>query len=177
MSSQPIIATISAFAGSFIPVNYIACDGRLLSIADYQVLYTIIGTTFGGDGVQTFAVPNLQGRSPVGAGTGPSLSTIVLGQMSGAESATLNSSTMPPHTHTVACDATGASSPNPSGNYFGNAGAAPAAAYYSPTGGSLMNAGVVATTGQASPAGFSIRNPCLAVTYIICAFGIFPSQN
>src|ERR1700726_344926 len=93
------VGQIIAVGFNFAPVGWVLCNGQLLSIADNQVLYTLIGTTFGGDGQTTFAVPNLCGRSPLGQGTGPGLSPVVVGQAAGTENVTLTSTQIAAHSH------------------------------------------------------------------------------
>jgi len=108
--SQPYVGEIRLFPYNFAPNGWFDCDGRLLSIAEYEVLYTLLGTTYGGDGVNTFGLPNLCGRVPIHQGTGLGMGTYVLGQLAGTEQVTLISSQMPAHTHVFnAVDSTGSS--------------------------------------------------------------------
>ena len=95
------IGEIRMFAGNFAPLGWMLCQGQLLSISEYELLYTIIGTTYGGDGISTFALPNLASRVPVGMGQGLGLSNIILGEQVGAERVTLMATQLPAHTHTI----------------------------------------------------------------------------
>ena len=114
MSTEPYIGQISIFAGNFAPRGWAQCNGQLLSIAQTTALFSILGTTYGGDGRVTFALPDLRGRVPVHMGQGPGLSNYVEGESSGSETVTLISTQMPAHTHVVTCSGSGASSDNPS---------------------------------------------------------------
>ena len=105
--SEQYVGEIRLFAFGRVPTGWLACNGQPLSIAAYQALYTLIGTTYGGDGVNTFNLPDLQGRVPLAAGTGPSQPTYVLGQLSGEEMHTLRDTEMPSHSHALI------STPNP----------------------------------------------------------------
>jgi microcystin-dependent protein len=99
--SSPFIGQIMIFAGNFAPVGWALCDGRLLPISDNTALFDVIGTTYGGDGTATFALPDLRGRVPLGRGAGPGLSSYQLGQKVGAESVALTPAQMPSHAHVV----------------------------------------------------------------------------
>ena len=95
------IGEIRMFAGNFAPLGWMLCQGQLLSISEYELLYTIIGTTYGGDGISTFALPNLASRVPVGMGQGLGLSSIILGKQVGVETVTLTNPQLPAHTHAI----------------------------------------------------------------------------
>src|ERR1700710_273230 len=99
--SDPYIGEIRMFGGNFAPNGWLFCQGQLLSIADYDTLFNLIGTTYGGDGQTTFALPDLRGRVPIHRGTASSHTTYVIGQRAGSESVTLTTSTMPSHNHGV----------------------------------------------------------------------------
>ncbi|WP_340819596.1 tail fiber protein [Methanolobus sp. WCC4] len=100
-STDPLLGEITLFAGNFAPRGWAFCNGQLLPINQNQALFSILGTTYGGDGRTTFALPDLRGRAPVHAGNGPGLSPVVLGQKGGAETVALNVNQMPSHTHTL----------------------------------------------------------------------------
>jgi microcystin-dependent protein len=100
--SQPFIGEILTFAGTFAPVNYVLCAGQLLPISQYNALYSLIGTTFGGDGLNTFAVPDLRSRVPIHMGQGNNLSSYVIGELSGMENVPLSTRQLPAHNHPVA---------------------------------------------------------------------------
>lgn len=180
--STPYIGQIIAVGFNFTPVGYLPCDGSLVSIADYDVLFMLLGTTYGGDGVNTFGLPRLNSRVTVGSqnsAAGPSLSAYPLGQTGGVESATLLATQLPTHTHpfsgTIAAATGGTKTNDPAGKFPGTASEA-------------MYAGTAATatlaadalTGTAAPAGgnqpHSNIQPVLALNYIIASEGIFPPQ-
>jgi microcystin-dependent protein len=171
--SDPYIGQIILFAGKFAPLNWAYCDGSLIPIAENPELFTILGTTYGGDGQVTFALPDLRGRAPVhaGAGPGPGLSPYPLGQVGGLESVTLSTNHLPAHTHPVkiAVRNEGATQSRPGGNILGagNNYDAPASADTS-LGGVTMGA-----AGGNQP--HENRQPYLACNYIISLSGIFPS--
>lgn len=176
------ISEIRLFAGSFAPLGWAFCNGAQMSINNYQALYALIGTTYGGDGVNSFNIPNLQGRVPVGTGTGPGLPLILLGQVGGTETVVMSSAQMPIHTHISA----GSTVSVPVYNAAGNTGAPAnavlagnALAYTSETADSNLKSGTstvaVSIAGGSSP--IDIIQPYLVTNYIICLEGIFPSRN
>jgi microcystin-dependent protein len=178
--AQPYVGEIRIFAGNFPPAGWAFCDGQLLSIADNDVLFQLIGTTYGGDGQSTFGMPDMRGRVPVHVGTGPG-QTYVLGQSGGVESVTLSSQQMPQHTHSLVSTSTPATSEKPSGqSIFADIG---------PAGINNLNAFVAYDgTNQVTLAGSSVSvaggnqphdnmQPYLGLNFIISLFGIFPSQN
>lgn len=174
------IGEIRIFAGNFAPGAWNFCDGSLQSIAVYTALFSIIGTTYGGDGQTTFALPDFRGRIPVGTGTGPGLPSYELGEVGGNENVTMTVATMPSHTHPATLTARIPA--------YSEAGAAdPTAAILSSLTNAYTNAGTDSTlnpftsTVTLSPIGsgipFSVMQPYLALNYIICMEGIFPSRN
>lgn len=170
---------IVAFGGNFAPRGWALCQGQLLSIASNTALFSILGTTYGGNGQTTFALPDLRGRAIVGQGQGPGLAPYSLGEMAGVESTTLTTTQMPAHTHLVSAQATAASVPSPSGAFLAEIGAGKAAtSLYGPA-----NAGTAVTmaTSMISQAGgsqpFSVLNPFTVINYIIALQGVFPSRN
>jgi microcystin-dependent protein len=179
------IGMIKIFAGNFAPKGWYACNGQLLAISQYSALFSLLGTTYGGDGVTTFALPNLQSRTPIGMGQGPGLSYRTQGEISGTENNTLLISNMPPHNHQAmlsvnSADAAqsaataGASLATPgtlTGRTFtGTLG------YNTATPNTVLNQASVTTapTGQ----GFPVNNmqPFIAMNYIICWSGLYPSR-
>lgn len=178
---DPFIAQIIMFGGNFAPRGWAFCHGQLLSIAQNTALFSLLGTTFGGNGQTTFALPDLRGRTPIGAGQGPGLSNISLGQISGTETATLLATQMPQHIHTVTVNpravSEGGDTSDPTNAFPANSGALDRE--YKATG-TFVNMGASAA-GTTSVAGgsqpFSIRNPYLGMNYIIALEGIFPSRN
>ena len=109
-SSQPFVGEVMLFAGNFAPLGWLACEGQLLSIAENETLFALLGTTYGGDGQSTFGLPDLRGRTPIHAGQGPGLSAYTLGEMSGSELVTLSTGQLPAHPHTAMGDAAAGSS-------------------------------------------------------------------
>lgn len=175
--TTPYVGEIRMFGFGRIPTGWLACDGTLQSIAEYEVLYTLIGTTYGGDGVNTFATPDLRGQAPVHQGNGRGLTPRVIGQQGGSESVTLNTLQIPSHTHTfVATNAAAeASKPDPTQTL----GALPTDTMY------LTNiTGAVAYALQPNAVGVAGGNqphdnimPTLTVSICIAWAGIFPSQQ
>lgn len=158
------------FAGNFAPVGWELCQGQLLSIADYDVLFNLIGTTYGGDGQETFAVPDLRGRIPLHQGTGLGV-PYVLGEMGGAETVTLTANQIPSHNHPALANTSGSTN-NPAGNTW----AGWTGDQYSDQGpNNPMAAGALQTVGGSQP--HDNMPPYLTVNFIISLFGIYPSQT
>ena len=169
--SQPYIGQIKIFAGNFAPVDWVFCDGRLLAIADNDVLFMLIGTTYGGDGQVTFGVPDLRGRLALNQGQGPGLSNYVIGQALGSETVTLTQTQLPAHSH-IAAGSSAAGDTTPSGSTW----AVGSLSAYGPSATlQAMNPAGVAASGGNQP--HSNVMPYLAVNYIMSLFGIFPSQT
>lgn len=173
------IGEIRLFAGNFAPRAWAFCDGSLQSIAQNTACFSILGTTYGGNGQTTFALPDLRGRLPVGAGQGPGLSPYQLGQVSGMESVTLTVQTIPPHAHGMF-----ASADPPTQNSAQGASLATNGRATNPPMPNIYAAGETnqvamgsstSVVGSGSP--FSIVQPILGLNYIICLEGIFPSRN
>ena len=160
------------FAGNFAPTGWALCNGQLLSIAQNDTLFGIIGTTYGGNGQTTFALPDLRGRIPVHQGTGTGLSGYLVGQAGGTESVTLISSQMPIHSHSVHCTSSNADRRNPKGALLARSREP---AYADPGSASSLNPSAVGQSGGGQP--HSNVQPFLCVNFIISLFGIFPSQN
>ncbi len=175
------IATIMMFAGNFAPRNWAFCNGQLMAIAQNTALFSILGTTYGGDGRATFGLPNLQGRVAIGAGQGPGLSYYDLGQTAGTGSATMTNGEMPAHTHTagaVAIDLTTSAASGTQAN--GNILASPTADTYA-TAGTAPAVNYGGFSASVGPAGstqpFSVMQPYLGMNYVICLAGVFPARN
>jgi len=178
------LGIIKIFAGNFAPRGWMMCNGQILSIAQNTALFSLLGTTYGGNGQTTFALPNLQSRVPVGMGQGPGLSSYVQGQLGGTENTTLTLANMPAHNHqvvgnlSVKANPNGSNTDSPEGAYF-----APAAAqiYNDASAGSFMAADAVSinlpTTIAGSNIPFNNLSPYIAMNYIICVSGIYPSRN
>jgi microcystin-dependent protein len=170
------MSQIMAFGMNFAPKSWAMCNGQILPIAQNTALFSLLGTTFGGNGTTTFALPNLQSSVPVGFGTSPFGEIFALGEISGVENVTLTISTMPSHNHVFM----GASSP---GNNLQPADGAALAtvaghgdAYYA-TQASLqpLYAGSIQNTGGNGP--HSNLQPYLALNWCICQYGVYPSRN
>ena len=177
MSVDPYIGEVMLFAGNFAPRGWALCDGSLLAIASNQALFSILGTTYGGDGRTTFALPDLRGRVPINPGTGPGLSHYTWGEKSGQYETTLAVGQMPSHHHEIkpACDDTNANAGSPGNGYPGADPGGVANATYSTTGPDAMASWDTDTTGGSQPV--NIMKPFLGVNYWIALVGIYPSRN
>lgn len=174
--TTPYVGEIRLFAGNFAPVGWALCQGQLLSIAQEQVLFALIGTTYGGDGQSTFGVPDLRGRVPIHQGQGPGLGSYVIGQLAGTETVTLLSSQLGGHTHPMRASAAPAvaSVTSPANAVL----AATAANSYDPTGAPLaMAANAIGPVNNTPATPHQNMAPTLAVNYIIALVGVFPTQN
>lgn len=173
MPATPYVGQIMAFGGNYAPQGWALCDGSLLSIDQYQVLFTLIGTTYGGDGQTTFALPDLRGRAALHQGQGPGLSSYSLGQAGGAEAVTLTVGQLPPHSHPVLGNSGAGTSPNPSGAVWAGS---PVSVY---TAGAAANAAMNATAVSASGGSQPHDNmlPFLTLNFCIALEGIYPSQS
>ncbi|WP_296151623.1 tail fiber protein [uncultured Flavobacterium sp.] len=179
---EEFIGIIKIFAGNFAPRGWAFCAGQAMPINQYQAVFAILGTTYGGNGQTTFNLPDLRSRVPVGAGQGPGLSDYVLGETAGNESTTLILPNMPAHNHVISGNVkipvndSNADADGPVGAYLGT----PSESIYSgSTNGFAANADTsnLATGVVGSNIPFSNLQPYLGVNYIICLEGIFPSRN
>jgi microcystin-dependent protein len=169
-AQDPFVGEIRLFAGNFAPRGWAFCQGQLLPISQNTALFSLLGTTYGGDGRSTFALPDLRGRVPVGFGQGPGLSNYNLGQKSGTETVTLNISQLPAHMHTVEnlSELSFKSSPADKSDTK--------VLVTSSTAGSTPAANVKTTSTGASQAISNVQ-PVLGMNYIIALQGIFPSRD
>ncbi len=190
---DPFIGQIVSFGGNFAPRGWALCDGQLLAISSNTALFSILGTTYGGDGRTTFALPDLRGRTAIHPGTGPGLSNIKLGQRGGAEYHTLTINEMPNHSHSgatlkgsIGTNEEDGDSNDPSGKTFGPIEADSSSpvtinAFNSEAPDRTMAPNSVSITGNTLPTGgnqsFYLRNPFESVNFIIAVQGIFPSRN
>jgi microcystin-dependent protein len=173
--SQPYIGEIRPFGFDFAPRGWAICQGQVMSIAQNQALFAILGTTYGGNGVQTFALPDLRGRTPIHWGNNAG-NSYVLGQSSGVESVTLLASQLPSHTHSVMASADLSAAVSPAGNVMGakpRGGADVYAAGTNPTALSAASVGPLTATGGAH----ENMQPSLTLNFCIALNGIFPSRN
>ena len=170
--SSPYIGEIRRFGGNFAPAGWAFCSGQLMPISENDALFTLIGTTYGGDGQETFGLPNLQSRVPMHAGTGPDGTTYQLGEMAGTEQETLTVQQIPNHTHPMMVSTDQATTPNPSGNVL----AAPLTAtpFFAGNPGVQFPPTSITPTGGSQP--HENMQPFLCVSFIISLFGIFPHQ-
>jgi microcystin-dependent protein len=170
--SEPFLGEIRMFGGNFAPVGWAFCQGQLLSIAQNNALFALVGTTYGGDGVSTFGLPDLQGRVPLHQGQGPGLTNRVLGEKAGVERVTLSSSQMPSHTHPLPCQSAGASQTGPEGGVWANSSTNP---YQNGTANAPMKPANLGSSGGNQA--HANMMPFLILSFIIALEGIFPSRN
>ena len=178
--TEPYIGEIRMFGGNFAPRGWAMCDGQLLSIAENDVLYTLLGTTYGGDGQNTFGVPDLRGRTPSHQGT-KNGQTYVIGQPGGTESVTLTTAQLPAHTHPfLAASTAGAVGVPTTATMISDQGPAGTTIFgYTPF--NASNAQVTLTAASTTPTGgnqpHDNMQPYVGINFIIALNGIFPSQN
>lgn len=170
--SQPYIGEIRMFAGNFAPVGWSFCDGSIIPISQNDALFNLIGTTYGGDGQNTFALPDLRSRVPVHVGPG-----FALGQAAGAETVTLTVSQIPAHSHVPLCNS-GQGNPaqqGPGGGFWAQPSSTTIYATVPPAASLAMDPAAVGSTGGSQPHDNMI--PFLVINFIISMFGVFPSQS
>jgi len=181
MFVEPYLGNITVFAGNFAPRSWMFCQGQLLAIAQYDALFALIGTTYGGDGQVTFALPDFRSRVANHQGQGPGLSNYNLGQMSGTENVTLTTSQTPAHNHAFISITGNILANSSTGTLSSPSNAVPAGAQLysnqpdSGTMGPFNSMGVTAIAGGSQPV--SIIQPVLAMNFVIAVEGIFPSRN
>lgn len=167
--AQPYVGEIRMFAGNFAPAGWMFCEGQLLPISENETLFQLIGTTYGGDGESTFALPDLRGRVPLHQGNG-----FILAETGGAEDITLTVQQIPAHTHGVYASSALATSAAPQARVLARSGSADL--FVSPGGATtICNAAALAGTGGSQP--HTNMQPYLCVDFIISLFGIFPSPT
>jgi microcystin-dependent protein len=174
--SSPFIGEIRMFGSSFAPAGWAMCSGQLMPISQNDTLFNLIGTTYGGDGQETFALPNLAGRVPLCAGTNAG-QTFQLGEMAGVESVTLTTQQMPVHNHAFICTTDFGTKTNPTGNLYAANGTV---ALYTDPNGDTLNKPLNSNQGPTPIGGNQPHEnmmPYLCITFIISLFGIFPTQN
>ena len=171
--SEPFVGEIRMFAGNFAPRGWAFCDGQLLSVAQNDALFSLLGTIYGGDGRTTFGLPDVRGRIPIHAGSGPGLSPRRLGSKAGAENVTLIVNQLPSHTHTMQASSDNADDSLPQGDVLATA-----------TGGDLyvsenpdLNMNSAAITGVGGSRSHTNLQPFLCIHFIIALVGIYPSRN
>lgn len=173
---DPFIGEIIMFGGNFAPRGWALCDGQLLPISSHSALFSILGTTYGGDGRTTFALPDLRGRAAIHAGQGPGLSDKRLGAKGGAETTTLTVNNIPSHTHGTFGSSNAADQKGAAGGFLPSNGRSDPANLYASSAGTpaAMGANVSNTGGGQS---FNNMQPFLTVNYIIAMEGTFPSRS
>lgn len=171
--SEPYVGQIMIFAGNFAPRGWAICDGSLLSVNQYNALYAILGTMYGGDGRSTFGLPDLRGRVPVGVGTGQGLTTVVNGQMAGTETVTLTTANLPAHSHTLNGSTAAGNSNVPTSNFHADTSVLDKD-YTSTANLVQMNPLSIGTTGSSSPV--QIRQPYTGLIYCIAIEGVYPTR-
>lgn len=178
---EEFIGVIRIFGGNFAPRGWAFCNGQLLPISQYDAVFSLLGTIYGGDGIQTFALPNLSARTPIHAGNsqGPGLSSFAEGQTGGVENVTLIQPQLPAHTHTLAANTSNATVHKPANTLYP---AAPADVngdsvngYTGTTANKALSPNALSVTGASQP--HENRDPYLAMNFIICLEGIYPSRN
>jgi microcystin-dependent protein len=169
--AEPFLGQLMCVGFNFAPQGWALCNGQLLPISQNTALFSLLGTTYGGNGTTSFALPNLQGRVPAHTG-GPS--NYVQGEMSGFDSVTLTTAQIPSHTHAGNADAAPGNQPGPIGNYPAADGAGVTAEYSAAFSGQ-MNANMIAPTGGGQP--HENRQPTLVLNWIIALQGIYPSRS
>jgi len=173
MPFTPILGEIRMFAGNFAPAGWHFCDGTPLPISEHDALFTLIGTTYGGDGQETFALPNLQSRVPIHRGTGPGGITYQIGEAAGVEQVTLTIQQIPNHTHAVIVSGDPTNQTSPTNNLVGQS--ATVDMYIEDTPLVSLGAGVVAPVGGSQP--HDNMQPFIVINYIIALFGDFPTPT
>lgn len=168
--SNPYVGEIRMFAGNFAPTGWLFCNGQLLPISEYDTLFNLIGTTYGGDGQVTFALPDLRGRVPMHQGPG-----YIQGQQAGVESVTLGASQIPAHSHALSGSAANASTTAPAGNVPATMGAVTTFLYGTDAPSTSLSPQSVSPAGGSQP--HENMQPFLCVSFIIAAYGIYPSTT
>ena len=172
--ASPYIGEIRMFGGTFAPVGWAFCNGALLAISQYPALYQLIGTTYGGDGVNTFALPDLQGRSPIHQGQGSGLSNYPIGSKAGVETVTLITNQLPIHNHGAVGSATGSAASTPTNNTWGNSQITNKSFGPGSSANATLNNASIGFTGNNLP--HDNLTPFQVISFIIALDGIFPTQ-
>jgi len=172
--AQPYVGEIRMFAGNFAPAGWMFCSGQTLPISQNDVLFTLIGTTYGGDGEETFQLPNLQGRIPVHMGPAASGTTYIIGESAGVETVTLTLQQTPNHNHAFVTSTANGTQVNPGGNVLA-ASVSSVQPYIQDAATTNLNANAVTPVGGSQP--HENMQPFLCINFIISLFGIFPPPN
>lgn len=174
--SNPFVAEIRIFTGNFAPTGWAQCNGQLLPISQNTALFSLLGTTYGGDGKSNFALPNMQGSAPMQAGQGPGLSLRDLGETGGEQTVTLLQTEMPAHSH-GAQGSTGSDQVSPTGNAWASGQKLGGANLYAPTSGNNVQMNPFALTIAGGNQPHNNMPPFLGLTFIIALQGVFPARS
>lgn len=171
---EPYIGQVCLFGFNYAPKGWAQCNGQLLSIAQNSALFSLLGTTYGGDGRTTFALPDLRGRVAINQGQGPGLSNYAIGQAAGTETVTLNTNQIPAHNHTAQLHASNAAvnQEEPSGHLL-----AETAVYTDGTANQVMNQAAVTIGATGGNQAHENRQPYLVLNYCIALQGVFPPRS
>jgi microcystin-dependent protein len=172
--AQPYVGEIRMFAGNFPPNGWMFCEGAPLPIAENEVLFQLIGTTYGGDGEETFNLPNLASRVPMHMGTGPDGTTYQIGEMAGTEQETLTVQQIPNHTHPLTASVAVGATSAPSGAVLAQSPGS-ITPYIEDVPSANMAAAAITPAGGSQP--HENTQPFLCINFIISLFGVFPSQT
>ena len=171
--SEPFVGEIRMFAGNFAPRGWAFCDGQLLAVSQNDALFSLLGTIYGGDGRTTFGLPDMRGRIPVHAGSGPGLAPRRLGAKGGSENVTLTVNQLPSHTHTGRGSGENGSDPNPNANFLASSTVVQAYATETPD----TNFAAHAVTEVGGSRNHTNMMPYVCIHFIIALFGIYPSRH
>jgi microcystin-dependent protein len=170
--SQPYVGEIRMFAGNFAPAGWMLCQGQILPISENETLFNLIGTTYGGDGQSTFALPDLRGRVPIHMGTGAGV-TYALASIGGAEQVSVTTQQIPTHSHPYLASTALGNANSPQNNLAANSTLV--TAYYETSAKTAMGANSIGSTGGSQP--HDNRQPYLCINFILSLFGVYPSQT
>jgi microcystin-dependent protein len=173
--AQPYVGEIRMFAGNFAPNGWMFCEGAPLPISENDVLFQLIGTTYGGDGEETFNLPNLASRVPIHMGTGPDGTTYQIGEMAGTEQESLSTQQIPNHTHPLTATGQQADQNSPTNNVLAASTGVTIFPYGTDEPTSFLNAASIGGAGGSQP--HENTQPFLCINFIISLFGVFPSQT
>jgi len=179
---QPFIGAIFLIGANFAPYSWALCDGRQIAISQNETLYTLIGTTYGGDGLNTFNLPDLRGRVPIHQGQGPGLQNYVIGATAGTENVTFTAGQIPSHNHNLNIQNAVGNTPTPASNTVlavtvdgSGSSATPVKVYTDQIPDTALNSQTITNTGGGQS--ISIIQPLLAMNYIFALYGVYPSRN
>lgn len=172
MAYEPFVGEIMNFGGTFAPNGWLLCDGRLLPIARFSALFSVIGTSYGGNGTTNFQLPDLRGRMAIHRGQGPGLTDYAVGSYGGAEHVTLSLANLPPHSHRLRADATDGGAASPAAHALGVSAAAKVYGRKPP--GTALSGRSILSTGIGTP--FDNRQPYVALSFCIAYVGIYPTR-